>query len=424
MYGPLLINALALGIAGAARSRLAGNVRQKHVQTTEFDPFDPATAADPYPQYKALLAGERVQYNPKRDVYILSRYEDVRAAARNDQVLSSAGGVTFTRLRLPFLPTSDPPSHTRMRKQLMPGLTRGAMESWRPTIDQFARQLVAELVTQASADIVSAVAAPLPMRVITHILGIAGPNQAAFRDWSNQTVRITDVNPSGSGLLSLGQSFNGFRHFHAFFSDSLRDGGMLGTETILGKLAAHAKDGRLTDEELIFFALFLLLAGYESTGHLIGTLFLTLADHPDQLSLIAHRPELIPSAIEEQLRFSSPIQNVYRTTRADYPVGSAVIPKHARVLLAWGAANRDPRQYEDPDVFRADRNPAGHIAFGSGIHMCAGAKLARMQGQAVLREIVETIDRIEVAEPPTWSTNANLRGLTRLHVSVTPRSCR
>ncbi|HEX9832637.1 MAG TPA: cytochrome P450, partial [Mycobacterium sp.] len=169
---------------------------------------------------------------------------------------------------------------------------------------------------------------------------------------------------------------------------------------------------------------FLLLAGYESTGHLIGTLFLTLADHPDQLSLIAHRPELIPSAIEEQLRFSSPIQNVYRTTRADYPVGSAVIPKHARVLLAWGAANRDPRQYEDPDVFRADRNPAGHIAFGSGIHMCAGAKLARMQGQAVLREIVETIDRIEVAEPPTWSTNANLRGLTRLHVSVTPRSCR
>jgi cytochrome P450 len=118
----------------------------------------------------------------------------------------------------------------------------------------------------------------------------------------------------------------------------------------------------------------------------------------------------------------SPVQNICRTTRADYPVGDAVIPAGSLVLLAWGAANRDPRQYEDPDVFRADRNSAGHLAFGSGIHSCPGTQLARMESQAILREIVANIDRIDVVEPPAWTTNANLRGLTRLKVAVTPRS--
>jgi beta-dihydromenaquinone-9 omega-hydroxylase len=155
---------------------------------------------------------------------------------------------------------------------------------------------------------------------------------------------------------------------------------------------------------------------------MISTLFLTLADHPDQLRLLAQRPDLIPSAIEEQLRLMSPVQNICRTTRVDYPVGEAVIPAGSLVLLAWGAANRDPRQYDDPDVFRADRNPAGHLAFGSGVHSCPGSQLARMEGQAVLREIVTNIDRIDVVEPPAWTTNANLRGLTRLRVAVAPRA--
>lgn len=118
----------------------------------------------------------------------------------------------------------------------------------------------------------------------------------------------------------------------------------------------------------------------------------------------------------------SPVQSICRTTRIDYPVGEAVIPAGSLVLLAWGAANRDPRQFDDPDVFRADRNPAGHLAFGSGIHSCPGTQLARMEGQAVLREIVTNIDRIDVVEPPAWTTNANLRGLTRLRVAVTPRA--
>jgi cytochrome P450 len=417
----MLAKVLAITTARKARSRLVDNHDPKHVQITDFDPLNPEIARDPYPHYRELLSGARVQYNPKRDVFILSRYSDVREAARNHDVLSSAHGVTFSQGSPPFLPTSDPPVHTRMRKQLAPGLTRGALESWRPMVDQLARELVGGLLTQTPADVVSTVATPMTMRTITSVLGVAGGDEAAFRRLSNQAIRITDVNLSVAGLVSAVHGFTGFRRLRALFTHR-RDNGLLRDSTVLGHLAAHAEHGRLSDSELSLFAVLLLVAGYETAANIISTLFLTLADYPDQFRLLAQRPDLIPSAIEEQLRLMSPVQNICRTARADYPVGAAVIPAGSLVLLAWGAANRDPRQYDDPNVFRVERNPAGHLAFGSGIHSCPGAQLARMEGQAVLREIVTNIDRIEVVEPPAWTTNANLRGLTRLRVAVAPRA--
>jgi beta-dihydromenaquinone-9 omega-hydroxylase len=417
---PMVAKVLALTTAKKARSRLVGSNAHRHIQVTDFDPLDPAIAADPYPYYRALLAGERVHYNAKRDVYILSRYSDVRDAARNHEVLSSAGGVTFSQGSPPFLPTSDQPVHTRMRKQLTPGLTRGALETWRPMVDQLAREVVGGLLTKTTADIVADVATPMTMRTITNVLGVSGGDEAAFRRLSNQAIRITDVNLSVSGLVSLMQGITGFRRLRALFTHR-RDNGLLGDSTVLAQLAAHAEHGRLSDSELSLFAVLLMVAGFETSANMISTLFLTLADYPDQLELLTQRPELIPMAIEEQLRFMSPVQNICRTTRADYPVGDAVIPAGSLVLLSWGAANRDPRQFDDPDVFRADRRPAGHLAFGAGIHGCPGAQLARMEGQAVLREVVANIDRIEVVEPPTWTTNANLLGLSRLRVAVAPR---
>jgi len=417
---PMVAKVLALTTAKKARSRLVGSNAHRHIQITDFDPLDPAIAADPYPYYRALLAGERVHYNAKRDVYILSRYSDVRDAARNHEVLSSAGGVTFSQGSPPFLPTSDQPVHSRMRKQLTPGLTRSALQTWRPMVDQLAREVVGGLLTKTTADIVADVATPMTMRTITNVLGVSGGDEATFRRLSNQAIRITDVNLSVSGLVSLMQGITGFRRLRALFTHR-RDNGLLGNSTVLGQLAAHAEHGRLSDSELSLFAVLLMVAGFETSANMISTLFLTLADYPDQFELLAQRPELIPLAIEEQLRFMSPVQNICRTTRADYPVGDAVIPAGSLVLLAWGAANRDPRQFDDPDVFRADRRPAGHLAFGAGIHGCPGAQLARMEGQAVLREVVANIDRIDVVEPPTWTTNANILGLNRLRVAFAPR---
>ena len=417
-YGPLVARTLTANIAELAHFKMAPGAIARGVQVTDFDPFNPVTAADPYPGYQQLLAGGPVHYSPRRGIYLLSRHANVRAAARADDVMSSAEGVTMGRVELPVLLTSDRPAHTRMRKQVQPAFTRGALESWRPMVDRLARELVSELMARPGADVVATLAAPMPMRMIAHILGVPPAHERSFRHWSNNTVHIANIDISRRGLMQFVPTLSGFRHLHAYFTEQLP---MLGTDTLLGRLGANVEDGQVSDEELFFFAVLLLLAGNETTTNLLSTLFLTLAEHPDQLALLQNRPELIPSAIEEQLRYMSPIQSFFRTARADYRVGDETIPAGSRVLLIWGAANRDPREYDDPDTFRADRNPTGHLAFGSGIHLCLGAQLARMEAQAVLRELVENVERIDVTGTPTWSTNPNLRGLTRLNVRMTRR---
>jgi cytochrome P450 len=252
-------------------------------------------------------------------------------------------------------------------------------------------------------------------------MGVPAGDERAFRHWSNDTVHVANIDITRRGLMQLVPTLSGFRHLHAYFTDQLSAGGMLGADTLLGRLVENAEDGQVSHEELFFFAVLLLLAGNETTTNLLSTMFLTLAERPDQLALLQDRPELIPSAIEEQLRYLGPIQSFFRTARTDYQVGEAVIPAGSRVLLLWGAANRDPREYDDPDTFRAERNPTGHLAFGSGIHLCLGAQLARMEAQAVLREVVEQVSDVEVTGRPIWSTNPNLRGLKQLNVRLRRR---
>jgi cytochrome P450 len=287
-------------------------------------------------------------------------------------------------------------------------------------VDRLARELVEKLMAQPGADVVATLAGPMPMRMISHILGVPAENDTAFRHWSNDTVHIANITFTRRGLRQLVPTLNGFRHLHAFFTEQLAASRMLGEDTVLGRLVANSDDGQVSHEELFFFAVLLLLAGNETTTNLLSTMLLTLAERPDQLELLRANPQLIASAIEEQLRFISPIQSFFRSARSDYRVGDATIPAGSRVLLLWGAANRDPREYDDPDTFRADRDPAGHLAFGSGIHLCLGAQLARMEAQAVLRELVQRVDRIEVTGTPKWTTNPNLRGLARLNVRLAP----
>jgi cytochrome P450 len=147
----------------------------------------------------------------------------------------------------------------------------------------------------------------------------------------------------------------------------------------------------------------------------------TLARDPEQYDAIRANPDLIPMAIEEQLRYSSPIQNLYRYTRAPYEVGDVTIPSGSRILMSFGAANRDPLVFDDPHIYRVDRNPRMHIAFGYGAHMCVGAPLARMEAHAVLRELVARVTRISADGPTTWSTNSSLRGPTLLPVTLHTR---
>jgi beta-dihydromenaquinone-9 omega-hydroxylase len=393
-----------------------------HIDETSFDPFDPATAANPYPGYAELLAGPRVRYNRKRNIFILSRYDDVRAAARNDAMLTSSEGVTRSRGEIPVLLNLDPPRHSDLRRKVQPAFARGALSSWQGMVDQLAHELVSELLANPGSDMVQRLAVPLPMRMIAHILGIPPEDEEFFRYWSNEAVRVANIQLTPKGLWQMVPTLNGVRHLHSYFCSRIDSGELLERDTLLGRLVNNAGNGEISRDELFFFALLLLLAGNETTTNLLSTMFLTLSENQEQFELIRQDPDaLVGSAIEEQLRFSSPIQGFYRTAKVDYQVGDAAIPAGARVALLWGAANRDPRQFDKPDAFVAARNPS-HVAFGSGIHLCLGAGLARMESRAVLRELVERAQRIDVIGTPEWTTNSSLRGLARMQVVLVPLS--
>jgi cytochrome P450 len=393
-----------------------------HIHETSFDPFDPVTAANPYPGYAELLAGPRVRYNRKRNIFILSRYDDVRAAARNDAMLTNTEGVTRSRVEIPVLLNLDPPRHSDLRRKVQPAFARGALSSWQGMVDQLAHELVSELLANPGSDMVQRLAVPLPMRMIAHILGIPPEDEDFFRYWSNETVRVADIQLTPKGVWQMVPTLNGVRHLHSYFCSRIDSGELLARDALLGRLVNNAGDGEISRDELFFFALLLLLAGNETTTNLLSTMFLTLSENQEQFELIRQDPDaLVGSAIEEQLRFSSPIQGFYRTAKVDYRVGDAAIPAGARVALLWGAANRDPRQFDNPDAFVAARNPS-HVAFGSGIHLCLGAGLARMESRAVMRELVERAQRIDVVGTPEWTTNSSLRGLARMQVMLVPLS--
>jgi len=422
--GVRFISSAARTLAGSVRANAAGIGARRRVpidaEITPYDPLDAATAAQPHEAYRRLHAGGRVHYNPNRGVWILSRLDDVRAAARDDVALSSADGPTLVRFRTPVLVSLDGERHARQRRQVLPAFTKAALDSWRPIIDRLAAETVHGVLANPGCDVVQRLAIPMPVRLIAQLLGIPDTDVDDFRRWSEASVQITDIALTARGARKLAGALRGSWAMHRYFTRQFAAGGLKGSNTILGRLLAENEAGSLPDRELFYFAMLLLLAGNETTTNLLGGMFDTLAAHPEQYDVLRAKHDLVPMAIEELLRYLSPAQNVYRTALNDYLVGDATIPAGARITLSLGAANRDPRVFDEPDAFWVDRNPTQHITFGFGAHLCIGAQLTRMEAHAVLRELVTHVSRISVIGTPHWSTNSLLRGPTRLAVRLTP----
>lgn len=414
-------SAVRLNIVAAVQTRRQGHRAWAGAEITDYDPLDPTTAAAPHEAYRVLHGGGRVHYNPKRATWVIGRHEDVRAALRAATVMSSADGVTRIRTSVPnLLVTSDGENHARMRRQVLPAFTRKALESWRPTIDKLAGELVADVIADPGCDVVDRLAIPLPVRLIASLLGVPDSDMNDFRRWSEASVRFLDLAPTPRGMASIASASAATLSLWRYFRHQFALGNLKGSDTVLGRLLTQSEEDEMSDVDLFFFAVLLLIAGNETTTNLIGGMFDSLARNPEQYDLIRADPDLIPMAVEEQLRLTSPIQNLYRTPREDYPIGRAVIPAGSRVLLSFGAANRDPLVFDHPDEYRVERNPKEHLAFGFGPHLCLGAQLARLEAQAVLRELVANVSRISAVGDTTWSTNSSLWGPTRLAVRLTP----
>ena len=420
--GVRFTSSAARTLSGAMLANVAASRRRPptDVDVTAYDPLDTATAAQPHEAYRRLHAGGRVHYNLKRRVWILSRLDDVRAAARDDANLSSADGPMLPRLRTPILVSLDGEKHARQRRQVMPAFTKAALDSWRPIIDRLATETVQTVLANPGCDVMQRLAIPMPVRLIAQLLGVPDTDVDDFRRWSEASVQITDIDVTARGARKLAAALRGSWAMRRYFTGQFAMGGLKGSNTILGRLLAENEAGSLPDHELFYFAMLLLLAGNETTTNLLGGMFDTLAAHPEQYDVLRADPGLVPAAVEELLRYLSPAQNVYRTALRDYRVGETTIPAGSRIMLSIGAANRDPQAFDDPDTFRVDRNPSQHMTFGFGAHLCIGAQLTRMEAQAVLRELVTRVSRISVVGEPQWSTNSLLRGPTRLAVRLTP----
>ena len=212
---------LANAAAGIRAHRQARHSRI-HAAVTTYDPLDPATAAQPYEAYRRLHENGRVHYNPKRSLWILSCLDDVRAAARDGEALSSADGVTRTKISLPILVTTDGEKHAQMRRQVLPAFTKAALESWRPMIDRLATEMVGEVLDNPGCDVVQRLAVPMPVRLIAHLLGIPDDDVDDFRRWSEASVQVTDLALTPRGVQRLGAALSGSWSMNRYFRQQIR----------------------------------------------------------------------------------------------------------------------------------------------------------------------------------------------------------
>ncbi|OBY29386.1 cytochrome P450 [Mycolicibacter kumamotonensis] len=410
------------GLVGVARDRATAYryalTGRETAPLTDFDPFARETMLDPYPGYRTLLTGPKVWYSRKRGIWIIPGYDEVRQALRDDEALSSAQSQARFRVRLQTMNAQDPPVHTRLRRSVSRAFTPRAMKAWEVNINRVADELVDEMITRGRVEIVNDLAKPLPNRLITMMLAIPQEDRHQFLEWADtiNEAAFAPLTPRGMALNM--RSSQAVIAMHRSLDPMIKARRAAPGDDLISMLAAPSGEDTLSDDEVFWSASMLVGAGSETTTNLISGLFLTLAQRPDVYARLREHPELIPAAIEEQLRLVSPVQGFYRTATRDYRVGDHTIPAGARVLVLYAAGNRDPAHYPDPDTFDLDRNPTDHLAFGGGAHYCLGTHLTRIEVGRVLTQMIPRVKEIRLAGEHRYLVNATMRGLEHLPVEL------
>jgi vitamin D3 1,25-hydroxylase len=393
----------------------------------ELDLFDGAFWSDPYPAYAALreAAPVREVRLPDGPVWLLTRYADVRAAF-TDPRFSKDWRWTLPpeqRAAAPATPTPmmilmDPPDHTRLRKLVGRSFTARRMAELRPRVEQIAAELLAGLPAEGEVDLMARYAFLLPVQVICELLGVPAQDRDDFSAWSSVMV---DDSP---GEEKVAASSRLAEYLGALIERKRTEP----DDALLSALAAvsEADGDRLSAEELVAMAMLLLIAGHETTVNLVGNGVLALLTHPDQLALLRERPELLPAAVEEFLRFDSPVANApMRFAAEDVEVDGATVPAGAVVMLGLAAANRDPDRFTDPASLDLTRDASGHVAFGHGLHFCLGAQLARIEGEVAIGALLVERPDLALAVDPAELVHRRsslVRGLTALPVDLGRRA--
>ncbi len=396
---------------------------------------DPAVRADPYPLYARLRQIDPVHWEATWGQWVLTRYSDV-AAALGDSRLSAqlftaeadaapaharetATLVAHSHaLQVLFL---DPPAHTRVRTLLAKAFTPRSVEALRPRIQAILDELLAPLDGRHSIELMREIAYPLPAIVIAELLGVPRADREQFKAWSVDMA--TDFGVGWWQPAAKARAQQGIVALLDYIRQLVRERKTDGVEHTQGDLlsillSANEGDATLSEEEVVANAAFLLFAGHETTTNLVGNGLLALLRHPGELTRLRADPLLMPSAVEELLRYDTSIQFASRVAKEDISIRGKIIVAGQRVRLGLGSANHDPEQFADPDQLDITRRDNRHLSFTHGIHFCLGAALARLEAQVVFSTLLARFPRLELMSEAVgaveWSENADFRGLQRL----------
>jgi cytochrome P450 len=376
-------------------------------------------AGDPYPAYRELRAIAPVCWNDVTKFWALLKYEDVRFVSSSPALFSSTKGVTIPDPALPnpvqpgSLIFTDPPRHRQMRKLINSGFTRRRVAVLEPKIREIVRGILDELEPGSVQEFAEKIAAPLPTRMIAELIGAPPDDWEQFRAWSDAATGTADPEIDLDPMVAARQLFEYFRKLiGARRIEPLDD--------LLSVLAGAEIDGdRLTDEDLLNFAFLLLVAGNETTRNLIALGTLALISHPDQCRLLVNDPSLIPVAVEEMLRWNSPVVHMARTANADVEIRGQRIAEGDVVVMLYGSANRDEDVFgSDSEEFKVTRHPNPHVAFGCGEHSCIGAQLARLEATVMFEELLGRFPKLELVGNVDRMRATMVPGVKRMKVRL------
>ena len=384
----------------------------------EYDPFSPAFQADPFPVYRWMRDEAPVFYSEKWNWWALSRFDDVRAAALDPETYLSFEGIdiddTAKDQNPPgFLPNVDNPRHDQIRRVVQPPLLPGRIAERDGVVRATVRRLIDAWRHRGTVDLAQELAWPTPNEVFFDLLGLpeSGPDRARLERWVHE---LKDRKPDDARLTPVAKAATA--GIQSYFVDLLnerrrRPRADLVTHLVNAEIGGVPfADEHIDDaSEVMGLMLVLFLGGVESTAGLIGTLFKLLAEHPDQRAILRERPELIPDAVEEAIRIATPLQLVGRTTSREVTLHGVTIPAGGRVVLVYGAANRDERRFADPDRFDVTRGKQRHLGFGEGMHGCIGAPLARLEAKIALEEALPLLGDYTITDvPERYRTTPNM----------------
>lgn len=397
-------------------------------EAAQFNFFLPEFRADPYPLYHQLRAAAPMYRSEALGCWVASSYEDVLTVLRGKHFGRSDSYAVESVAPLPFanaldrvlnnwLLFKDPPTHTRLRGLVSKAFTPRVIEGMRTDIQQITDGLIDAKRETGAMDIINDLAYTLPVLVITDMLGVPAEDRELFKYWSNDLVLALDPTPMNEQQFARAEA--AAAAFTDYFHALVRERRRQPQDDLLSKLIAAEEAGdRLSEDELLGTCVLLLVAGHETTMNLIGNGTLALLRNPDQLEKLKADPSLIAGAVEEMLRYDSPVQMTGRGVMQSIELGGVPLQPGEEIIVLLGAANRDPHAFAEPDRLDITRRDVRHVSFAHGIHYCLGAPLARVEAQTAINMILQCLPDLALAtDEPEWREHITLRGLKALPVT-------